>query len=297
MVGTSNSMKFLVTGCAGLVGSQVVKDLADQNHAVYSCYHDSKSDAGIPTRLDLLDPSNIKKVVDNTTPDAIIHLAAMTNVDLCETEKDMATKINEKATEILAKQAAKQQAFFVYVSTDYIFDGIQGMKKENHTPNPLGSYGKSKLAGESALNNLASGWCIARTSTPFGIHKTKKSFPLWVKENLESKIEIPVLIDQFTSPTYVPNLSKMLIEIATRQITGIIHVAGATRISRFLLAEMIADKLNLDKTLLKPTKLEEMNWKAPRPKDSSLDVSLANEILNEKPQTIQKGLELFLSEL
>ena len=161
----------------------------------------------------------------------------------------------------------------------------------------MGFYGKSKLDGELALNNLASGWCIARTSTPFGIHKTKKSFPLWIKESLEEKKEIPVLTDQFTSPTYVPNLSKMLIEIATRQIAGIIHTAGATRISRFQLAEMIADKLNLDKTLLKPTKINEMDWKAPRPKDSSLDVSLASEILNEKPQSIQKGLELFLSEL
>ncbi|MGI0056258.1 MAG: SDR family oxidoreductase, partial [Nitrosarchaeum sp.] len=164
-------------------------------------------------------------------------------------------------------------------------------------PNPLGEYGKSKLAGELALNNLASNWCIARTSTPFGIHKAKKSFPIWVKENLESKKEIQVLIDQFTSPTYVPNLSKMLIEIAVRQIVGIIHVAGATRISRFQLAEMIADKLNLDKTLLIPTKIDEMNWKAPRPKDSSLDVSLANEILCEKPQTIQKGLDCLLDEL
>jgi dTDP-4-dehydrorhamnose reductase len=290
-------MKFIITGSAGLVASQVTKDLTNQNHIVYSCYNNSKPDSGIPKKLDLLEPINIKKIIDETAPDVIIHLAAMTNVDLCESQKDLATKINANATETLAREAAKKNIFFIYVSTDYVFDGKKGMKKEDDIPNPLGEYGKSKLAGEIALNNLASSWCIARTSTPFGVHKIKKSFPLWVKENLESKKEIPVLTDQFTSPTYVPNLSKMLIEIATRQITGIIHVAGATRISRFQLAEMIADKLNLDKTLLKPTKLEEMNWKAPRPKDSSLDVSLANEILYEKPQTIQKGLELFLSQL
>ena len=95
----------------------------------------------------------------------------------------------------------------------------------------------------------------------------------------------------------MPNLSKMLIEIATRQIAGIIHVSGATRISRFQLAEMISEKLNLDKSLLKPAKTDEMSWEAQRPKDSSLDVSLATEILNEKPQTIQQSLELFVSEL
>ena len=290
-------MKYLVTGSTGLVGSQVVKDLTELNHQVYSSYHDTKPEYGIATKLDLTNPNDIISVLEKIKPDRIIHLAALTNVDLCETEKDLATKINEKATEILAKQAAKIDAFFVYVSTDYIFDGIKGMKKENDTPNPLGFYGKSKLAGELALNNLASSYSITRTSTPFGLHKTKKSFPLWVKENLEAKKEINVLTDQFTSPTYVPNLSKMLIEIATRQITGIIHVSGATRISRYEFAEIIADKLNLDKSLLIPINIDEMKWTAQRPKDSSLDVSLASEILNEKPQKIEQSLECLLEEL
>jgi dTDP-4-dehydrorhamnose reductase len=290
-------MKFLVTGSAGLIGSQVVKDLSIDNHQVYSCYNDSIPQHGILTKLDLTNQNDIKNILNKIQPDIIIHLGAMTNVDLCETEQNLAMTINAKATETLAYESAKLQAFFVYVSTDYVFDGTQGMKKENDFPNPLGFYGKSKMLGESILNGLGSGWCIARTSTPFGIHSTKKSFPLWVKENLESKKETFVLTDQFTSPTYVPNLSKMIIEVATRQITGIIHLAGASRVSRYALAEMIADRLNFDKTLLKPTKITEMNWKAQRPKDSSLDVSLAMEILKEKPQKIEQSLDLFLSEL
>ena len=290
-------MKFLVTGSAGLVGSQVVKDLIEQNHTVYSCYHDEKPLHGISIPLDLTNKEKIIQTLQETKPDGIIHLAAITNVDLCETEKELATQINTKATEILAKQAAKQNVFFLYVSTDYVFDGIKGMKKEDDSTNPLGFYGKSKLEGELTLNKLASGWCIARTSTPFGIHYKKKSFPLWIKENLEAKKEIPVLIDQFTSPTYVPNLSKMLIEVATRQITGMIHLAGATRISRYDLAELVAYKLSLDKKFLIPTKTDEMTWKSQRPKDSSLDVSFATQILNEKPQEIKQSLDLFIDEL
>ena len=112
----------------------------------------------------------------------------------------------------------------------------------------------------------------------------------------ESKKEIPVLIDQFTSPTYVPNLSQMLIEIATRQISGIIHLAGSTRISRYDLALLIANKLNLEKKLLISAKIDNMNWKAQRPRDSSLDVSLATEILEEKPQKIEQSLESFFLE-
>ena len=290
-------MKFLVTGSAGLIGSQIVKDLVQQNHTVFSCYHDQKPLQGIPIHLDLSDKKQIIQTLEETKPDRIIHLAAMTSVDLCETEKERATMINTKSTETLAREAAKQNTFFLYVSTDYVFDGVDGMRKEEDSTNPLGFYGKSKLEGELVLNKLASNWCIARTSTPFGIHSTKKSFPLWIKENLEVKKAIPVFVDQFTSPTYVPNLSKMLIEIAIRQIIGIIHVSGATRISRYALAELVADKLHLDKNFLIPTKLDTMNWKAQRPKDSSLDVSLANEILNEKPQGIEQSLRSLLLEL
>jgi dTDP-4-dehydrorhamnose reductase len=290
-------MKFLVTGSSGLIGSQVVKDLSKQNFMVYSCYHKEKPEHGIPMKLDLTNHNDIVSTINKTKPDVIIHLAAMTGVDQCEEQQDIARKINSKATEIMGIQAAKHGAFFVYVSTDYVFDGKNGMKKENDTPNPLGFYGKSKLEGELSLNKLASSWCIARTSTPFGIHQKKKSFPLWVKENLESKKEIPVLTDQFTSPTYVPNFSKMLIEVAERQFCSTIHLAGATRISRYEFAKLVAQKLGLDDSLLKPTKLNEMTWLAPRPKDSSLDVSWAGEILDEKPQTIQQSLDQFVSEI
>jgi len=290
-------MKFLVTGSAGLVGSQVIKDLTKQNHTVFSCYYKEKPFHGTLLYLDLTDQDKIIQTLQETKPDRIIHLGAMTNVEQCETEKKLAAQINAKATETIAKQASKQHAFLVYVSTDYVFDGIHGMKKEDNSPNPLGFYGKSKLEGELALNKLASSYCIARTSTPFGFHKTKKSFPIWVKENLESKKEIPILVDQFTSPTYVPNLSNMLIEVATRQITGIIHTAGASRISRYNLTEMIAEKLNLDKKFLRPISIKDMNWKAQRPKDSSLDVSLAAELLHEKPRSIENSIDSFLNSL
>jgi dTDP-4-dehydrorhamnose reductase len=290
-------MKFLITGSSGLIGSQIVKDLINQNHIVYSCYHNDLPFDGIPVQLDLTNQSNIVQVIEEIMPDRIIHLAALTDVELCETNQDLAMEINSNATMYLAKQAAKHNIFFVYVSTDYVFNGINGMKKENDLPDPLNFYGKSKLKGETLLTNVESKWCIARTSTPFGIHSTKNNFPLWVIKNLNMKKEISVLIDQFTSPTYVPNLSKMLIEIAMKQIDGIIHISGATRISRYDFAKLIADKLNFDKKLIIPTKMSQMDWKATRPSDSSLDVSFATKILNEKPYKIDQSLELFLSKL
>jgi len=290
-------MKILVTGSTGLIGQQITLDLARQNHEIYSSYHKDKPINGIPINVDLGNSANIIESIQKIKPEAIIHLAAITNVDLCEIQRDLAYQINAKSTEILAKEAAKIDSFFVYISTDYVFDGTKPMRKECDVPNPQGYYGKTKLDGELSLNNLASSWAITRTSTPFGIHSKKKSFPIWVIENLESKNSIRVLTDQYTSPTYVPNLSKMIIEIATKKINGIIHLSGATRISRYDFAVMIAEKLGLDKSLLLEAKTQDMNWKAKRPLDSSLDVTLANELLNEKPLSIEKSLDLFVKEL
>ena len=289
-------LKFLVTGSAGLVGQQVVKDLSKSNQ-VFSCYNESKPEYGDSVKMDLKNYEMVSSILTEIKPDVVIHLGAMTGVDLCEKEKTSASEINTKATEIIAKECSKLNSFLVYVSTDYVFDGNFGMYKEDDVANPLGFYGKSKLEGEKAVQNFSTNWCIARTSTPFGLHPTKKSFPMWVIENLQKQKQIDVLIDQFTSPTYVPNLSRMLIEISERRITGIIHAAGASKISRYQMASMVSDKLNLDGTLLKQISMNKMKWVAQRPKDSSLDVSRASSILNEKPQKIDQSLNLFIDEM
>ena len=289
-------LKFLVTGSAGLVGQQVVKDLSKSNQ-VFSCYNESKPEYGDSVKMDLKNYEMVSSILTEIKPDVVIHLGAMTGVDLCEKEKTSASEINTKATEIIAKECSKLNSFLVYVSTDYVFDGNFGMYKEDDVANPLGFYGKSKLEGEKAVQNFSTNWCIARTSTPFGLHPTKKSFPMWVIENLQKQKQIDVLIDQFTSPTYVPNLSRMLIEISERHITGIIHAAGASKISRYQMASMVSDKLNLDGTLLKQISMNKMKWVAQRPKDSSLDVSRASSILNEKPQKIDQSLNLFIDEM
>ncbi len=289
-------LKFLVTGSAGLVGQQVVKDLSKSNQ-VFSCYNESKPEYGDSVKMDLKNYEMVSSILTEIKPDVVIHLGAMTGVDLCEKEKTSASEINTKATEIIAKECSKLNSFLVYVSTDYVFDGNLGMYKEDDVTNPLGFYGKSKLEGEKAVQNFSTNWCIARTSTPFGLHPTKKSFPMWVIENLQKQKQIDVLIDQFTSPTYIPNLSRMLIEISERRITGIIHAAGASKISRYQMASMVSDKLNLDGTLLKQISMNKMKWVAQRPKDSSLDVSRASSILNEKPQKIDQSLNLFIDEM
>ena len=289
-------LKFLVTGSAGLIGRQVVKDLSE-THEVFSCYNKSKPEHGNIIKMDLLNHEMISNVMSEKKPDVVIHLGAMTAVDLCDAQQDNALKINSQATEILAKECSKINSFMVYVSTDYVFDGNTGMYEENDTTNPLGFYGKSKLLGEKSIQNFSSNWCIARTSTPFGLHPTKKSFPIWVIENLQKQKQIDVLTDQFTSPTYVPSLSRMLIEISERHLTGIIHVAGASKISRYEMASLVSDKLGLDGKLLREISMNDIKWEAQRPKDSSLNVSKAISTLNQKPQKIDHDVNLFIDEI
>ena len=211
--------------------------------------------------------------------------------DYCKNILDLA--INHP-TQIISEECSKLNSFLVYVSTDYVFDGKSGKYKEDDVTNPIGFYGKSKLDGEYAIQKFSSNWCIARTSTPFGYHSSKKSFPVWLIENLQNDKSVNILTDQITSPTYVPNLSSMLMEISQKKIEGIIHVSGATKISRFDFASLIVEKLNLDKNLLKPIKMDEINFKAQRPKDSSLDVSKATAILSEKPESVEQSLEKFI---
>lgn len=249
-------------------------------------------------KMDLTRNDDIIKTMQKIKPDVIVHAAAMADVDLCEQEQEIATRINVEATSTISEQATKIGSFLVYVSTDYVFDGKKGMRVESDIPNPINHYGRSKLGGENAVQDTARKWCIARTSIPYGIHPTLKRFLTAVAQNLKEKKEFSLTTDQYICPTYLPNLSKMIIEIATRQIAGIIHVSGATRLSRYQIGAMLADKMGLDKKFLKPVKISEMkNWTAKRPQDSSLDTSKAARILKEKPLGIDPGLDYFIKQL
>ena len=193
-------MKFLVTGAAGLVGNQLVKDLSN-SHDVFSCYNQSQPESGTPLKMDLQNHEMISNVLLETEPDVVIHLGAMTGVDSCEKEESMAFDINTNATQVVAQQCSKLDKFLIYVSTDYVFDGYSSMYRESDVPYPLSIYGKSKLGGEKVVQEFSSNWCIARTSTPFGSHPTKKSFPTWIIENVKQKKQVNIVTDQITSPT------------------------------------------------------------------------------------------------
>jgi len=288
-------MKYLVTGSAGLIGNQLVHDLEKSGEIVYSCYNNVKPIHGIPIQLDLLDLEKIHKIFKKIQPDIVIHSAALTDVERCEVDQKLANSINVKATEVIAKEIENISGYLMYISTDYVFDGNQGLYKETDLTNPLSNYGTTKLSGEKIIQDKTSRWSIIRTSTPFGKHYLKKTFPVWVYENLKINKKINILENQFTSPTYVPNLSEMILEIIFHRLEGFFHLAGSTKISRFEFAKMIATKFDLNLSLLNPVKIDSMPWKAIRPIDSSLDISKINTVLKTKPYTINQSLDDYVS--
>jgi len=293
--------KLLITGSTGLVGSYLLKtDL--HNYDIFTLAHRDSTSSGIGSFVVDLSASldTFEHIISKEKPDTIVHLAALSDVDACEIQRDSADIINHLSVRKLAEYIRENpDCFVLYVSTDYVFDGEKGNYREQDHPSPINWYGKTKLLGELELisNPRVENWCIARTSTVFGVHNRKQNLPLYVIEALRNKQKIKVSIDQITSPTYVANLAKMLHEIIERRIGGIIHTCGKSQISRFEQAIKVANAFKLDSTLIQQVSMKDMNWKAQRPRNSSLSVEKANSVLNIKPMSFDEGLSQLFKNL
>lgn len=284
-------MKILVTGASGLLGYKVVQIAIKRKHEVYSIYRDHPIVLGVPIKLDLTEVEKVIGVISKIRPDVIIHTAAYTDVDGCEVDRELAWRINAEATKYLSLASANADSHLIYVSTDYVFDGNKGLYTEEDRPNPVNYYGYTKLMGEQYVENYAEDWCIARTSAIYGWGGFKHNFATWLINNLSRGKTVNVLIDQYVSPTLNTNLAEMLLEIAERKMTGVIHTAGATRVSRYEFSLKLAEEFNLTKDLIRQVKMSDMTWKAKRPRDSSLDVNKACIRFKIKPLSLRKALK------
>ena len=285
-------MKLLITGASGLLGSKLSELAISNNHDVYSAYNQNKPHRGTPIHFDVSKKNAVEKMFEKIKPKAVVHAAALTNVDKCELEKELAWKINVEGTRYTAELCKKHRAFLVYISTDYVFNGEKGIYKENDNPDPINHYGLTKLKGEELSRNLANEHCIARASVIYGsIPATGKiNFALWLLNKLKRKEKVKIVIDQWNSPTLNTNLANMILEVLERKLTGIFHLAGATRLNRYEFAKFLAETFSLDKNLITPVPSKEIKWIAKRPKDASLNVNKAHQKLKNKPLKIHEAL-------
>jgi len=292
-------MKILITGGSGLLGSKISEIAIQKGHETYSGYNTHESTYGIPIKLDITNNKNVQNVFEMIQPEVVIHAAALTNVDTCEKDKELARKINVEGTRNIVESSECYKAFLVSVSTDYIFSGKKGMYNEANIPRPINNYGATKLEAEVIVKNSITKWCIARTSVIYGATPAagKINFALWVLQKLKKGEKLNIITDQWVSPTLNTNLTEMIFDIIELDLLGTYHLAGATSINRYNFALLVAETFQLDKKLISPAKSSEMNWFAKRPENSSLNVEKASKTLKNKPLDIFKALSVLRKEI
>ncbi len=293
--------RILVTGSNGMLGQRTVE--------FYSRFNDiellatSVENESVIKNIDYIqsDISNrneIKKVIYDFCPDVIINTAAYTNVDKSETERELAWKINVKGVEYLAEACRVIDSHLIHISTDYIFDGKNGPYNESDLPNPLGYYGRTKLASENALKISAIKYTILRTNVLYGTAKfSRPDFVKWVVDSLRNNIEIKIVDDQINNPTFIDDLVQAINTVIELRKEGIYNIGGIELLSRYEFTLMIADFFGLDKSLINKIKTSDLNQPARRPLKSGLITIKAQTELDYKPHTIMQALELMRKEL
>lgn len=262
-------MKLLLSGGTGKVGRYI------KHYAIIKGWHVDTIGRNDSTYIvDFQDLKSVRKITTTIDDyDYVLHTAAMTNVDQCEDNKIAAYNINALSTLLLATAANRMNAHFIYLSTDYIFSGEQGPYLEDAIPNPINSYGSSKLTGErfarSALDPKL--LTILRTCVLYDKPGVSNNFIQWLYDKGSKGEPVKVIDDQYVTPTYVPDLARWIIDSIDRQsyTDGIYHLAGPEFISRYDIAYMCYKLWGFESSLERCDS-SSLSWKAIRPPKGGL---------------------------
>jgi dTDP-4-dehydrorhamnose reductase len=252
-------MKILVTGYTGQLGFDIVQ------HGLQL----GLNMVGIGSKdLEITNPLEVVDYVKKMSPDAIIHCAAYTAVDKAEDDRNACWNVNVEGTKYLAQAAKDIDAKFMYISTDYVFNGKgESPFKETDKPNPIGIYGLTKYEGEQVLQQLLDNWFIIRISWVFGINGS--NFVKTMLRLAESRNELNVVGDQIGSPTYTFDLARLLIDMIQSDKYGIYHASNEGFCSWAEFAREIFRQVNVD-VKVNSISTEEYPTRAVRPKNSRM---------------------------
>ncbi|MGC8773294.1 MAG: dTDP-4-dehydrorhamnose reductase [Conexivisphaera sp.] len=284
-------MKILVIGCSGQLGAALMKVLREAGFDAIGTYSTSRIDEC--RRLDVVDPLAVQDLMFKLESQVVINAAAFTDVDGCEIDANACYRVNGEAVRVIVRAARAIGAYFVHVSTDYVFDGERGTYREEDLPRPVNFYGLSKLVGEAyALSYEKS--LVVRTSGVFSA--LKRNFPRLAADSLRGGREVRAVSDMYYSPIHASTLARAIVGLVERRALGIVHVAGR-RMSRYELALRIADAIGADRRLVVPVERERMSWRAKRPVDSSLNSSRATSLIGFDFQDVDRDVQLLLEGL
>ncbi len=294
--------RILITGSNGLLGQKIIRLLAEMKVEVLAtsrgiCRIQLPQNSSFQS-LDVTSESEVQRIISEWRPSAIIHTAAMTNVDGCESEKEECYALNVLSVKYLANAAKNVGAYMVHISTDFIFDGQNGPYSEDDFPNPLGYYGQTKWESEEVLSTSGVSYSILRTMLLFGVEENgKNNIVLWAKNALEKGEPIQVVDDQFRSPTLAENLAEACINAVGKRAVGVFHVSGATILSIREMVHEIANFWNLDESLVSTISTAELGQAAQRPPYTGFVLDRAKTELDFQPLTFRQALQVVHQQL
>jgi dTDP-4-dehydrorhamnose reductase len=264
-------LRILITGSNGLLGTKVLEVLLPVSGVqLVATSRDACRNAYLGTfhfaSADVSDARAVRELVDDSKPEAIVHAAALTDVDGCERDPVAAFRINVEGTRNVAAAAAVHGAHLIHLSTEYVFDGTGGPYREIDLPRAISVYGRTKLAGEQITARECASWAVARTTVVYGqLAHGKPNFVLWLLSRLAAGERVRIVADQVGSPTLADNLAEMIAALALSRAPGIFHTAGRSRLSRFDFARLAAEVFGLDASLIEPVSTATLKQPAPRP--------------------------------
>jgi dTDP-4-dehydrorhamnose reductase len=287
----SSKAKSLLIGASGQLGAQMYHLLGPDRCLVSS--RRAAQPGQIPLDLAALATvDDAERALDTHSLDVIYCIAGMTAVDACEDTPELAHNINCRGPEMLAHIATRRNIPFVYFSTEYVFDGIDGPYAETDPTNPLSVYGRSKLEGEQRILDTHPNPLILRTTVVYGPDRQRKNFLYTLKRLLASGQTMRVPIDQISTPTCNEDLAQAAVELVDSKTSGIIHACGPDLLSRFDFALQAAQILGLDASLVQGVTTAELSQKAPRPLNAGMITDRLRQTLrNTRMRTNAEAIE------
>ena len=270
-------IKIALTGTDGLVGSRIIELLKADFEFI-----------ALPqTIMDITDINQVNSVLKNTDFDLFLHLAAYTNVPGAETNKELCYKINRNGTKNVFDVVTSKGKKFVYISTDFVFDGETPPYDEDSLPNPTGIYASSKYEGEKIIKDKG---MIVRIAYPYrAVFDIKRDFFRTFKYYLENKKPLSMITDSLMTPTFIDDIANGLKHLFKNFAPEIFHLTGGKAISPYDAAFLVAEKFNLDKSLIGKTTYEEyVKGKARLPKLADIRSKKNN---FWKMKTFEEGLD------
>ena len=284
--------KVLITGAFGQLGNAVLKRFQDVEILATDIFIPPLSSRSFSMEiLDVTKPEDVVKVLKRFQPDVVLNLAAMTNVDGCEANPEVAEKINSGGVRNFLEVFG---GMFIQISSDYVFNGKAGPYDEEDIPDPINVYGRTKLDSDKFVMQYQNSWCIVRTNVVFDYSKhSDASFVKWVINSLQNNKQIRVVHDQWNNPTWTYALADILGVIVEKESVGLYHYGGAEQINRLEFAKTIAKVFHLDDSLITPITTASLNQIAPRP----LKCGLKTHLIKSKLQVTTLPLEVSLKDI